>query len=82
MRRLLLVTVPLLSLLVAMPGFCQGVQTPEAPNATPPAGTASTATTSDKPTSNATPPGGAAPNVTSPNTGSPGGAVPNATKPD
>lgn len=39
MRKLILAAVPILSLLAAEPAFSQGLQTPGAPNATPPAGT-------------------------------------------
>ena len=39
MRKLILAAVPILLLAGAEPAFPQGLQTPEAPNATPPAGT-------------------------------------------
>ncbi len=39
MRKLILAAIPILSLLAAEPAFPQGLQTPGAPNATPPAGT-------------------------------------------
>lgn len=39
MRKLILAAIPILSLAVAAPVFSQGLQTPSAPNATPPAGT-------------------------------------------
>lgn len=41
MRKLLLLSVPFLMLAVAAPASSQGVQTPGAANATPPAGTGS-----------------------------------------
>ena len=41
MRKLILAAVPILTLAAAEPAFPQGVQTPSAPNATPPAGTLS-----------------------------------------
>ena len=39
MRKLILAAVSILSLAAAEPAFPQGLQTPGAPNATPPAGT-------------------------------------------
>lgn len=39
MRKLILAAIPILSLAAAAPAFSQGLQTPSAPNATPPAGT-------------------------------------------
>ena len=39
MRKLILAAVPILLLAAAEPAFPQGLQTPAAPNATPPAGT-------------------------------------------
>ena len=39
MRKLILAAVPILSLTAAEPAFPQGLQTPGAPNAAPPAGT-------------------------------------------
>lgn len=39
MRKLILAAIPILSLAAAAPVFSQGLQTPSAPNATPPAGT-------------------------------------------
>lgn len=41
MRKLILAAIPILSLAVAAPVSSQGLQTPSAPNATPPAGTLS-----------------------------------------
>lgn len=46
MRKLILAAVPILSLAAAEPAFPQGLQTPGAPNATPPAGTLSDGRTS------------------------------------
>ena len=43
MHKLLLSAVAILPLIATAPVFAQGVQTPSAPNANPPAGTASTA---------------------------------------
>lgn len=39
MRKLILAAIPILSLAAAGPVLSQGLQTPSAPNATPPAGT-------------------------------------------
>lgn len=39
MRKLLLGAIPALSLAFMTPAFSQGIQTPSAPNATPPTGT-------------------------------------------
>ena len=46
MRKLILAAVPILSLAAAEPAFPQGLQTPGAPHATPPAGTLSDGRTS------------------------------------
>jgi len=79
MRKLLSVALPLLSLLVAVPAFSQGTQTPNAPNATPPSGTATntTSTNGTAPKPNATTSGDTVPNATTSDK-----PAPNATKPD
>lgn len=46
MRKLILAVVSILTLAAAEPAFSQGLQMPQAPNATPPAGTLSDGRTS------------------------------------
>jgi len=79
MRKLLLAATPFLSLVAAAPAFSQGAQTPKAPNATPPSGTATSTTapagTASKP--NAAPPSGTVPSATTSDK-----PASNATKPD